>query len=179
MKVAGTFRLDAPREDVFRAICDPAVLLEILPGCDSVEQVSETEYRGRITLRLPGAVGSYRTNVRLVDTVAPERATMDGQVEGAMGSIRGRAEFVLVEAPGVDGAAGVDGADGAARATRLEYQGSGVVQGPLARLDSRFAERLAESLIAQGLTALDRRLAREAGRAAVPAGSSPATEGSA
>jgi carbon monoxide dehydrogenase subunit G len=170
VKVAGTFRLDAPREEVFRAICDPAVLLEVLPGCDVVEQLSETEYRGRITLRLPGAVGSYRTNVRLVDAVAPERAGMDGLIEGAMGSISGKAEFDLVEVPGDQGTPG---------ATQLEYHGSGVVQGPLARLDSRFAERLAESLIAQGLTALDRRLAREAGRAAVPVGPNSPTEGSA
>ena len=43
----------------------------------------------------------------------------------------------------------------------MDYRGTGVIGGPLARLDSRFAERLAESLIAQGLRALDARLATE------------------
>jgi carbon monoxide dehydrogenase subunit G len=155
VNVHGTHRLAARREDVFRAICDPAILLEILPGCDAIEQLSPTEYRGRISMRLPGMVGTYRTTVRLVDAVAPERAGMEGRLEGAMGSVDGRADFVLAEATGEPGA------------TVLEYRGSGVIQGPLAGLDSRFAERFAESLIGQGLDALDRRLAR------------PTTEGSA
>ena len=43
----------------------------------------------------------------------------------------------------------------------MDYEGSGTISGPLARLDSRFAERLAESLITQGLRALDARLATE------------------
>jgi hypothetical protein len=161
VNVHGTFRLGAPRDAVFDAICDPGTLMEILPGCDAVEQVSPTEYRGRITLRLPGVVGSYRTSVRLVDARAPERSGLEGCVEGAMGSIRGRAEFVLTESP-----------DG----TVLAYEGTGVIQGPLARLDSRFAERLAESLIAQGLRALDLRLAREATHGSSPGGLRPTTE---
>lgn len=163
MNVSGTCRLDAPREDVFRAICDPRILMEILPGCDEIEQVSATEYRGRITLRLPGVVGSYRTNVRLVDAEAPVRSGLEGRLEGAMGSITGRADFTLDEARG---------------STVLAYHGHGVVQGPLAGLDSRFAERLAESMISQGLRALDLRLARDASHAAGPGGPRPTTEGS-
>jgi carbon monoxide dehydrogenase subunit G len=63
-----------------------------------------------------------------------------------MGTIEGSARFALAEDGG---------------GTQLDYEGSGTVTGPLARLDSRFAERLAESLIAQGLRALDQRLATE------------------
>ncbi len=147
MKLHGTHRFTAPRDAVFGAICDPGVLMAIIPGCEDVEQVSPGAYRGRITLRLPGAVGSYRTDVRLVDTEPPARSGMDGRVEGPMGAIAGHADFVLTEAAG---------------ATDLEYRGSGIITGPLARLDSSFAERLAQSLIAQGLRALDQRLARAA-----------------
>jgi carbon monoxide dehydrogenase subunit G len=137
---------------VFEAIRDPRVLMAVIPGCESVEQTGPDEYLGRITLRLPGAVGSYRTTVRLVDVVAPERAGLDGRVEGSMGAITGHADFTLADA----------GDAGEARGgTALDYAGSGTIDGPLARLDSRFAERLAESLIAQGLRALDLRLATE------------------
>jgi uncharacterized protein len=163
VNVNGSHHLQAPREAVFRAICDPAVLLEILPGCDEIEQVSASEYRGRLTLRLPGIVGSYRTTVRLVDAEAPDRAGMEGRLEGTMGTIHGRAEFVLRDAGG---------------ATELEYRGTGTIQGSLAMLDSRFAERLAESLIAQGLRALDLRLARDASQGTGPGGPRTTTEGS-
>ena len=46
MNVSGTARLDAPREQVFRAICDPRVLMEIIPGCDAIQQVSSADAPG-------------------------------------------------------------------------------------------------------------------------------------
>lgn len=146
MNVRGSHRFAAPRATVFEAICDPSTLLAVIPGCESVERVATDTYEGRITLRLPGAVGSYRTRVRLVDSVPPERSGLHGRIDGPMGSIDGTADFELREADG---------------GTAMDYRGSGRIDGPLARLDSRFAERLAESLIDQGLRALDARLATE------------------
>lgn len=146
MNVRGRHHFAAPRAAVFAAIRDPRTLLAVIPGCDSVEEVAPGEYDGRIALRLPGIVGTYRTHVRLVDVVAPERAGLEGRVDGTMGTITGRADFTLR-----DGAGGTD----------IEYRGSGLIGGPLARLDGRFVERLAETLISQGLRALDLRLATE------------------
>ncbi len=163
MNVGGRFQLDAPRDEVFAAICDPGTLMAVIPGCEAIEQVDAAEYRGRISLRLPGMVGSYRTNVRLIDAAPPERAGMEGRVEGALGSISGRADFTLTSA---------------GTGTLLEYAGHAVIDGPLARLDSRFAEGLAESLIAQGLRALNRRLARVPSGTSTPAGSPPPKEAS-
>ena len=146
MNITGSHRFTAPRESVFEAIRDPRTLLAVIPGCEAVEQVAPDAYEGRITLRLPGAVGVYRTHVELVDVVPPERCGLDGRVEGTMGTIAGRAWFALAD-------------DG--NGTAMTYQGTGVIGGPLARLDGVIAERLAQSLIGQGLTALDRRLATE------------------
>lgn len=143
MKVNGTHAFAAPPDRVFAAIRDPRVLLAVIPGCQGVEQTGPDEYDGRIVLRLPGAVGTYRTHVRLVDVAEPERAGLEGRVEGAMGSVTGRADFTLT------GRAG--------GGTDMAYQGAGRIDGPLARLDGGFAERLAASLIDQGLTALDAR----------------------
>jgi uncharacterized protein len=146
VNVHGTYRFDASRELVFEAIRDPSTLMDVIPGCQDVHLVPPDNYEGRITLRLPGSAGSYRTEVRLVDVREPEHATMLGRVEGSMGSIAGEAQFDLA----------CDGAQ-----TLLTYSGSAAIQGPLARLDSRFAESLAESLIGQGLKALDERLSAE------------------
>lgn len=147
MKVDGRHDFAASPQAVFAAICDAQVLMAVIPGCDNVREVKPGEYEGSVHLRLPGAVGRYRTRVRLVDVVAPDRAGLEGRVEGMMGSIVGRADFVLRQQDG---------------GTHMEYTGGGVIHGPLARLDSRFTERLAESLIEQGLSALDARLTTEA-----------------
>lgn len=147
MKVHGRHDFSTAPPAVFAAICDPTVLMAVIPGCELVDQVSPTEYQGFVNLRLPGATGRYRTTVRLVDVVAPHRAGLEGRVEGPMGSLVGRADFTLTDRAG---------------GTHLQYSGGGVIHGPLARLDSRFTERLAESLIEQGLRALEARLTREA-----------------
>lgn len=143
MNLHGSRSLDAPRDAVFAAIMDPTVLLAVIPGCREIEQTSPTEYRGRIALRLPGVVGTYRTLVRVVEAEAPQSGVLEGEVTGSLGSIDGRATFRLADVEGH---------------TMVEYDGDAAIGGPLARLDSRFVASLATSLIDQGLDALDTRL---------------------
>jgi carbon monoxide dehydrogenase subunit G len=143
MNVSGHAVLDAPRAAVFAAICDPGTLLEIIPGCREIRQVSPDEYHGTIVMRLPAIVGSYDTVVRLVETDPPVYGAFDGRVDGRAGGITGHASFRLAESD-----------DG----TTIDYEGTGLVNGPLARLDSRFIESLAKGLIDEGLARLGRRL---------------------
>lgn len=147
MNVRGSRTLDAPRAVVFAAICDPNALLGIIPGCREIERVDAVEYRGRISLRLPGLAGTYRTVVRLVETDPPGFGRLEGEVVGALGSLKGQASFRLADA-----------GDGR---TIVEYEGQATIGGPLARLDSRFVEALAESLINQGLANLESQLQGE------------------
>ena len=128
MKVSGSETIDAPREAVFGAICDPHTLLEVIPGCQEISQPSADEYRARIALRLPAMVGTYDTWVKLVRAEAPAYGELEGRMVGRAGTIAGRAAFRLAETP-----------DG----TLVEYVGSAIISGPLARLDSRFVEGLA------------------------------------
>jgi carbon monoxide dehydrogenase subunit G len=143
LKIRGSRMLDAPRDVVFAAICDPETLLAVIPGCREIEQVGDAEYRGQISLRLPGVVGTYRTVVRLVDADAPRYGRLEGEVVGSLGSIKGHATFRLTEDAGK---------------TTVDYDGEAAIDGPLARLDGRFVEGLAGSLISQGLGNLDSRL---------------------
>jgi len=146
MNIRGTRILGAPRDAVFAAICDPDTLLAVIPGCRAIEKVDDAEYRAEITLRLPGVVGTYRTVVRLDDADAPHRGVLQGEVEGPLGSIRGQATFRLAETD---------------TGTTVDYESQATIGGPLARLDSRFVEGLAGSLIGQGLANLDEQLQRE------------------
>ena len=143
MNIRGSRTLDAPRDAVFAAICDPDVLLGVIPGCSDIEQVSEDEYHGQISLRLPGFAGTYGTVVRLVDADAPRFGRLEGRVTGALGSINGHASFRLEDVAG---------------RTTVEFDGSATIDGPLARLDNRFVEGLAGSLVQQGLGNLEKRL---------------------
>jgi carbon monoxide dehydrogenase subunit G len=143
MRVSGRATLAAPRAAVFEAICDPRTLLDVIPGCQEIERVSPEEYRGRIAIRLPAFAGTYDTLVRLTHADPPAHGELEGRVEGTAGTISGHASFRLAE---------VDGG------TVIEYEGIATISGPLARLDSRFAEALARSLIDEGLERLGSRV---------------------
>lgn len=147
MEISGSRMMRAPIAAVFAAILDPTTLMAVIPGCEALEQTGDGAYHGRIALRLPGVVGTYRTVVRVGDADPPSFGQLEGEVAGALGTIRGRASFRLAEA---------------GTGTSVDYDGRGTVDGPLARLDGRFLEGMARSLVDQGLGNLDARLQAEA-----------------
>lgn len=146
MKIIGSYCLDATCEEVYAALNDLGALLEIIPGCQEIQQVGSNEYRGKISLRLPAVVGVYDTYIRRAESQPPTSSRFEGQVEGALGMVKGSAFFTLA---------------GQGSQTLMEYQGEGQITGPLARLDSRFIEGLAISLIDQSLARLNQKLQDE------------------
>jgi len=152
MKVAGSYILDGTRECIWPLIYDPASLIAFIPGCEQLEQVSPDEYRGQVRIRLPAVGGAYTTYVKLIERDEPNYCCFAGEVNGSAGSVSGTASFRL---KAMD-----------AR-TLLEYEGQALISGPLARLDSRFVEGIAQTLIKQGLAKLNQQV--QLRQAALPA----------
>jgi uncharacterized protein len=144
MKIAGSYTLTAPRDRIWPIIFDPAQLMELIPGCDQIEADGPDSYRGVITLRLPAVSGSYRTAIKLLDRRAPEFCRLDGEAAGSGGSVQGQAAFTLSETGG---------------GTLVEYEADAIIAGPLAGMNPRFVEGVAQALIRQGLGRLDARAA--------------------
>ena len=48
MKIEDEFRIAAPREDVFRALNDPDVLARAIPGCQTLEKKSDSEFTATV-----------------------------------------------------------------------------------------------------------------------------------
>lgn len=143
MKIDGSYLFDAPRERVWALIHNPVSLMNTIPGCQHIEQISSDEYQGQIQLQLPAIVGVYQTYVKLITFNAPEYCQFEGQVTGAPGSIKGTASFRLSQVE---------------QQTKIEYEGQGLISGPLAQLNDRFAAGLAKTLINQGLARLNEQL---------------------
>lgn len=148
MHVSGKYTFNAARPRVWSAIYNVKALLEIIPGCQQMEQVSDTEYRGQIQMRLPAVVGTYHTYMKRVEFEAPRYSRFEGEVDGTLGTIKGWAAFWLT---------------GEGEQTVMEYEGQGLITGSLAMLNSRFVEGLAKSLIEQGLTRLNQQLQNQEG----------------
>jgi uncharacterized protein len=158
MRIAGSYTLASPRQRVWPMLLDPAVLLELIPGCDRIEADGPGAYRGAITLRLPAVSGVYRTAIKILDQREPEFCLLDGEAAGSAGTVKGQATFTLREAGG---------------GTIVEYGGDAVISGPLAGMNPRFVEGVAQQLIKQGLGRLDARLVAATAAEVAPAPALP------
>jgi carbon monoxide dehydrogenase subunit G len=161
MKIAGQTTLDATAESLWPVLFDPRTLLQLLPGCEEIEQIATDEYRSRMTLRIPAIAGSYDTHVKVVQFEAPRFCQIEGEAAGPSGNVRGQASFSLQPE---------------ANQTRITYHGDAQIAGPLAGMNPRFAEGVAQTLIKQGLARLpDLAREREAALRAVSVAAEPPT----
>ena len=143
MNIAGSYDLDAPAERIWPLIFDPSELLQLIPGCEQIEQLGPGEYRGRLNLRVAAVGGTFQTTIKIIDQQPPVYARFAGEVAGPGGVIKGQATFRLTEAQ---------------PHTTLSYEGQALVTGPLGNLNARLVEGVAQTLIRQGLDKLNTRL---------------------
>lgn len=123
MEIKGEYLIASSREQVWAALVDPEVLKECIPGCESFEQLSDTEFEAKIMAAIGPVRAKFNTSLKLEDVQAPESYTLIGNGKGgAAGFGRGSADVRLAET-----------ADG----TQLNYSADFKVGGKLAQVGSR------------------------------------------
>jgi hypothetical protein len=133
MKLTEEIRIEAPREKVYAALNDPDILRRSIPGCETLEKVSDTEFNATVRAKVGPVRARFAGEVTLKDLNPPEGYTLSGQGKGgAAGFARGEASVRLKE----------DGKD----ATILSYDVSATVGGKLAQLGGRLIDNSARSL---------------------------------
>lgn len=70
MKIEGSFEVPLPRVEVWEKIRDPQVMGACIPGCEAVEQVNDTTYRAKVSMK----VGPIKVRFNLVVEVLKEEA---------------------------------------------------------------------------------------------------------
>ena len=67
MKIEGTREIPAPRDRVWAAFLDPAVLSKAIPGCEALEEVGPGEYKAVMKIGVGAIKGTFEGKVRLFD----------------------------------------------------------------------------------------------------------------
>lgn len=135
MEISGEERIAAPRETVWRALNDPEILRQCIPGCQSLEQKSPTELAASVKLKIGPVSASFNGEVTLSDINAPESYRISGEGKGGIaGFAKGFADVVLIE----------DGEN-----TILRYSADAQVGGKLAQLGSRLIGSTSQKLAQQ------------------------------
>jgi carbon monoxide dehydrogenase subunit G len=75
MQIASQFSVPAPKDAVWDALLDPAVLLESIPGCEDLEAVDETHFRARLVTSIAHIQFAAAIEATITERVAPERLT--------------------------------------------------------------------------------------------------------
>jgi carbon monoxide dehydrogenase subunit G len=152
VKLEGEYIFDGPREAVWEIVRDPEVLATALPGTQSLEQVSENEYAGKMHVRIGPVSGVFAGKIIVSDEVPPESCTLSVEGRGAPGFASGNGHVQLVEHEGDK--------------TLLNYEGEMQVGGRIASVGQRLIDTASRSMIGQGLeslnTALQARMQAEA-----------------
>jgi carbon monoxide dehydrogenase subunit G len=144
MKLEGEYIFDGPREEVWQIVRDPEVLATALPGTQSLEQVSENEYAGKMHVRIGPVSGVFAGKVVVSDEVPPESCTLTVEGRGAPGFGNGTGYIQLFEQE-----------DGR---TLLKYEGDLQVGGRIAGVGQRLIDTASRSMLGQGLESLNNAL---------------------
>ncbi|HMM75614.1 MAG TPA: carbon monoxide dehydrogenase subunit G [Gammaproteobacteria bacterium] len=132
MELKDEIRINAPRAQVYAALNDPDILRQSIPGCESLQKNSDTEFEATVTSKVGPLTAKLKGAVTLSDLDPPAGYTLAGEGKG------GPAGFAKVKAR-------VALADEGA-ATLLRYEVKAEVGGKLGQLGGAIIDRTARKL---------------------------------
>jgi|SRR5690606_260128 len=145
--MTGEERIAAPVQKVWEALNDPEVLKACIPGCESLEKVSDTELTAIVSLKVGPIKAKFNGAVELANLNPPHSYTIQGEGKGGVaGFARGGADVVLKE-------------DG--EGTLLSYTARADVGGKIAQLGSRLIDSTAKKLAGEFFSTLNKAVSGE------------------
>jgi 2-furoyl-CoA dehydrogenase large subunit len=138
----GRASVNAPPAAVWTMLLDPNTLQAVIPGCHSVEKISDTHFRAEVTIGIGPVKGRYRAEVTLSDLDPPHAVTLGGSADGALGFGGGEGRITLTPAD--------------TGGTVLDYVYTAAIGGKVASIGGRLLDGAARVIIGQFFAALAR-----------------------
>ena len=132
MEMTGEQLIPLPQQRVWEALNDPAILKACIPGCESIEKISDTEYKVAMTAAIGPVKAKFNGKLLLADLNPPHSYSIAFEGSGgAAGFGKGAAQVSLL--PEGSG-------------TRLTYKATASVGGKLAQIGSRLIDGVAKKM---------------------------------
>jgi len=101
MEFGGRYLFSAPRDRVWAALNDTAVLKAAIPGCSRLEWTGTSTLECEIKVNFGLVQPTFTGDLELSDVVAAERYTLAGRGRGGLlGKAEAAADIALADAPG-------------------------------------------------------------------------------
>ena len=132
MDMTGERRIAAPRQTVWQALNDPAVLKASIPGCETLEKLSDTDMKATAAVKIGPISARFTGAVHLTDIDPPNGYAIGGEGQGGVaGFAKGGAKVRLEDDGG---------------GTLLRYEVHAQVGGKIAQLGARLIDATAKQM---------------------------------
>jgi carbon monoxide dehydrogenase subunit G len=135
MEITGEQVIPKPQQETWNAICDPAVLQVCIPGCESMEKISDCEFHLTMAAKVGPVSAKFKSKITLLDVDAPNAYNLvfEGQ-GGVAGFAKGEARVTLTPN---------------GERTTLSYTAKATIGGKLAQVGSRLVDGVAKKIAEQ------------------------------
>lgn len=132
MEMRGERLISAPKQETWEALFDPEVLRQCIPGCQSVERLSDTQFKAAVALAIGPVKAKFSGEASMSEIDAPNACKLTGKGNGGVAGFgKGEAWIKLAEQDG---------------GTLLTYDVQASVGGKLAQIGQRLIDSTARKL---------------------------------
>lgn len=131
MKLTGSYKLNVKKEHVWKALNNPNILKQCIPGCESFDKESSTVFNVTATNQIGPMNATFSGNVTLSNIQENQSYTLSGEGQSPVGFANGSADVKLKEEN---------------RTTTLSYKVDVNVGGKIAQLGSRLINGVAKKM---------------------------------
>ena len=131
MKLTGFYKLNVKKEHVWKALNNPNILKQCIPGCESFDKESSTVFNATATNQIGPMNATFSGTVTLSNIQENQSYTLSGESQSPVGFANGSADVKLKEENGT---------------TTLSYEVDVNVGGKIAQLGSRLINGVAKKM---------------------------------
>ena len=143
MEMTGEQLIPLPQAATWKALNDPAVLKDCIPGCESIESVGDNEYEVVLTAKVGPVSAKFKGRMKVTDADPPRAYTLRFEGQGGVaGFAKGEAGVALTP----------EGTN-----TRLTYNAKAAIGGKLAQVGARLIDGVARQLAGKFFEAFSKR----------------------
>lgn len=147
MNLDGTHLFSAPRDRVWAAFSDPAVLARATPGCERLDPVGPDEFEATLSVGVAAVKGVYQGKLVMLDKKPLEGYTLRVEGSGRPGFVKGEGRLTMTEEDG---------------GTRVTIKGEAQVGGVIAAVGQRLLGAASRMLMEQFFSALEAEIGKGA-----------------
>ena len=131
MKLTGSYQIKLEKQKVWKALNDPEILKQSIPGCEDFKKNSATEFTATATNKIGPFNATFTGDIQLKDINAPNSYTIEGSGNSPVGFASGEAKVNLEDSEG---------------GTKLIYEVEANVGGKIAQVGSRLIDMTAKKM---------------------------------